>query len=180
MRHRFAHLRGGPPTLKGAGAVDRADKLIYAARAFAAAYTIDNATFEVMSLDALRLPDRSVDGAISQFGFLQEGDVAISARELVPQRSTSWRSSAQTAGSISPLSPGTEVKYPRVRALKKRFEHGAGLILRSDDNISGMAHIVPVTDRECQPAWVNLDVVVWMRRTVDDRSTSAMWLTSYL
>jgi hypothetical protein len=36
----------------------------------------------VMSLDALTLPDRSVDAAVSQFGFLQEGDVTVSAREL--------------------------------------------------------------------------------------------------
>jgi hypothetical protein len=38
--------------------------------------------FEVMSLDALTLADKSVDAAISQFGFLQEGDVTASAREL--------------------------------------------------------------------------------------------------
>jgi SAM-dependent methyltransferase len=62
--------------------VDRADKLIDAARALAAAHAIGNTDFEVMSLDALTLPDNSVDAAISQFGFLQEGDVATSAREL--------------------------------------------------------------------------------------------------
>jgi trans-aconitate methyltransferase len=62
--------------------IDRADKLIGAARTLAAAYAIGNASFEVMSLDALTLPDKSVDAAISQFGFLQEGDVAASAREL--------------------------------------------------------------------------------------------------
>jgi ubiquinone/menaquinone biosynthesis C-methylase UbiE len=38
--------------------------------------------FEVMSLDALTLPGKSVDAAISQFGFLQEGDVGASVREL--------------------------------------------------------------------------------------------------
>jgi SAM-dependent methyltransferase len=62
--------------------VDRAGKLIDAARALAAAHAIGNADFEVMSLDALTLPDKSVDAAISQFAFLQEGDVAVSAREL--------------------------------------------------------------------------------------------------
>jgi SAM-dependent methyltransferase len=62
--------------------VDRAEKLIDAARALAAARAIGNASFEVMSLDALTLPDGSVDAAISQFGFLQEGDVGASAREL--------------------------------------------------------------------------------------------------
>jgi SAM-dependent methyltransferase len=62
--------------------VDRADKLIDTARALAAAHAIGNARFEVMSLDALTLPDKSVDAAISQFGFLQEGDVAASAKEL--------------------------------------------------------------------------------------------------
>jgi SAM-dependent methyltransferase len=62
--------------------VDRAGKLIDTARALAAAHAIGNASFEVMSLDALTLLDKSVDAAISQFGFLQEGDVAASAREL--------------------------------------------------------------------------------------------------
>ncbi len=62
--------------------VDRADKLIDTARALAAAHAIGNADFEVMSLDALTLPDKSVDAAISQFAFLQEGDVAVSVSEL--------------------------------------------------------------------------------------------------
>lgn len=62
--------------------VDRASKLINAAQALAAAHSIGNAHFEVMSLDALTLPDKSVDAAVSQFGFLQEGDVTVSAREL--------------------------------------------------------------------------------------------------
>jgi SAM-dependent methyltransferase len=62
--------------------VDRADKLIDAARALAAVHAVANAEFEVMSLDALALPDKSVDAAISQFGFLHEGDVARSANEL--------------------------------------------------------------------------------------------------
>jgi SAM-dependent methyltransferase len=62
--------------------VDRADKLIDAARALAADHAIGNVSFEVMSLDSLTLADRSVDAAISQFGFLQEGDVAASAKEL--------------------------------------------------------------------------------------------------
>jgi SAM-dependent methyltransferase len=62
--------------------VDRGDKLIDAARALATAHAIGNADFEVMSLDALTLPDKSVDAAISQFGFLQEGDVTVSAKEL--------------------------------------------------------------------------------------------------
>lgn len=62
--------------------VDRAEKLIHAARALAAVHGIGNTDFEVMSLDALALPDRSVGAAISQFGFLQEGDIAISGTEL--------------------------------------------------------------------------------------------------
>ena len=62
--------------------VDRAGKLIGAARALAAAHGIGNAGFEVMSLDALTLPGTSADAAISQFGFLQEGDVAVSVNEL--------------------------------------------------------------------------------------------------
>ena len=62
--------------------VDRAGKLIGTARAIAAAQAIGNAGFEVMSLEALALPDESADAAISQFAFLQEGDVAASAREL--------------------------------------------------------------------------------------------------
>jgi SAM-dependent methyltransferase len=62
--------------------VDRAAKLINDARALAAAHAVTNAEFEVMSLDALALPDKSVDAAISRFGFLQEGDVAHSANEL--------------------------------------------------------------------------------------------------
>ena len=43
---------------------------------------IKNVRFEVMSLDRLELADRSVDGAVSQFGFLQEGDIGASTREL--------------------------------------------------------------------------------------------------
>jgi SAM-dependent methyltransferase len=62
--------------------VDRADKLIDAARALAAAHQVGNASFEVMPIDALTLPGGSVDAAISQFGFLQEGDVFESAKEL--------------------------------------------------------------------------------------------------
>ena len=62
--------------------VDRAGKLIDAARALAAAHVIGNADFEVMSLDALTLPDKSVDAAISHLAFLQEGDVAVSVNEL--------------------------------------------------------------------------------------------------
>jgi SAM-dependent methyltransferase len=62
--------------------VDRADKLIDAAQALAAAHAIGNVSFEVMSLDALTLPDKSVDAAISQFAFLSEGDVAASATQL--------------------------------------------------------------------------------------------------
>jgi SAM-dependent methyltransferase len=62
--------------------VDRAGKLIEAARALAAAHAIPNADFEVMSLDALTLPDKSADAAVSQFAFLQEGDVAASVKEL--------------------------------------------------------------------------------------------------
>lgn len=62
--------------------VDRGDKLINDARALAAAHAVTYAEFEVMSLDALALPDKSVDAAISQFGFLQEGDVPRSAKEL--------------------------------------------------------------------------------------------------
>jgi ubiquinone/menaquinone biosynthesis C-methylase UbiE len=62
--------------------VDRAGMLIGAARSLAAAHAIGNAEFEVMSLDALALPDKSVDAAISHFAFLHEGDVAVSVREL--------------------------------------------------------------------------------------------------
>ena len=62
--------------------VDAADKLIGTARAIATAHAIGNAGFEVMSLDALTLPDKSVDAAISQFAFLSEGDVPASVREL--------------------------------------------------------------------------------------------------
>jgi ubiquinone/menaquinone biosynthesis C-methylase UbiE len=61
--------------------VDRAAKLIGAAQALAAAHAIGNVDFEVMSLDALTLPDKSVDAAISRFGFLQEGDVTASAKQ---------------------------------------------------------------------------------------------------
>jgi trans-aconitate methyltransferase len=62
--------------------VDRSDKLIDAARSLAASHAIGNADFEVMSLDALTLADKSVDAAISQFAFLSEGDVGLSVREL--------------------------------------------------------------------------------------------------
>lgn len=62
--------------------VDQAEKLIDAVRALATAHGIENAEFDVMSMDALALPDASVDAAISQFAFLQEGDIAIAANEL--------------------------------------------------------------------------------------------------
>jgi SAM-dependent methyltransferase len=62
--------------------VDRAGKLIEAARALAAAHAVGNADFEVMPLDALTLPDKSVAAAVSQFAFLQEGDVPASVGEL--------------------------------------------------------------------------------------------------
>jgi SAM-dependent methyltransferase len=62
--------------------VDSAGKPIDTARKLAAAHSVGNVDFEVMSLDALTLPDDSVDAAVSQFAFLQEGDVAVSVREL--------------------------------------------------------------------------------------------------
>jgi SAM-dependent methyltransferase len=62
--------------------VDSAGKLIDTARKLAAAHSVGNVDFEVMSLDALTLPDDSVDAAVSQFAFLQEGDVAVSVREV--------------------------------------------------------------------------------------------------
>ena len=62
--------------------VDRAEKLIDEARALAAALALTNAQFEVMSLDGLALADESVHAAISQFGFLHEGEVPRSANEL--------------------------------------------------------------------------------------------------
>src|SRR5262249_18126376 len=76
-------LRGGPPESGSAGAGRRPGRQADRRRtALAAAHAIANADFEVMSLDALTLSDKSVDAAISQFGFLQEGDVPASAREL--------------------------------------------------------------------------------------------------
>jgi len=62
--------------------VDQAVRVIDTARALAAAHGIANADFKVMSLDALTLPDSSVDAAISQFSFLQEGDLTGSTKEL--------------------------------------------------------------------------------------------------
>ncbi|MER5796355.1 class I SAM-dependent methyltransferase [Streptomyces sp. NPDC001980] len=62
--------------------VDRAGKLIDAARALAAAHGIGNVDFQVMPLDELSLADQSVDAAVSHFAFLQEGDVAESVKEL--------------------------------------------------------------------------------------------------
>lgn len=62
--------------------IDRAARLIGAARRLAADHAIGNAGFEVMSVDALALPDNNADAAISHLAFLQEGDVAASAREL--------------------------------------------------------------------------------------------------
>jgi len=62
--------------------IDRAARLIEVAQALAATHAVGNTAFLAMSLDALNLPDKSVDAAISQFAFLQEGDVAVSVKEL--------------------------------------------------------------------------------------------------
>jgi SAM-dependent methyltransferase len=62
--------------------VDSAARLIDTARATARAWSVPNVRFEVMSLNDLALPDASADAVVSQFGFLQEGDVAASAREM--------------------------------------------------------------------------------------------------
>lgn len=62
--------------------IDRAARLIDAARRLAADHAIGNAGFEVMSVDALALPDNNADAAISHLTLLQEGDVAASTREL--------------------------------------------------------------------------------------------------
>ena len=62
--------------------VDVTAPLIDQARLKASANAVWNASFEVMSVDKLDLPNQSVDAAVSHFGLLQEGDVAASAREL--------------------------------------------------------------------------------------------------
>lgn len=62
--------------------VDSAPRMIDAARSKVASESLGNARFEVMSSEALALPDESVDAVISRFGLLLFGDVQASAREL--------------------------------------------------------------------------------------------------
>lgn len=69
------------PTIRLLG-VDSAPGMIDVARGKVAAEALSNARFEVMSTDALALPDESVDAVISRFGLLLFGDVAASAREI--------------------------------------------------------------------------------------------------
>jgi SAM-dependent methyltransferase len=56
--------------------------LIDQARTKARENSVPNVRFEVMSVDQLELADQTMDAAVSQFGLLQEGDVAASGREL--------------------------------------------------------------------------------------------------
>lgn len=62
--------------------VDSAPAAIDVARAKAAREALENVRFDVMSSDALALPDESVDAVISRFGLLMFGDVRASAREV--------------------------------------------------------------------------------------------------
>ncbi len=62
--------------------VDVTAALIDQARVKARENSVPNVRFEVMSVDHLELAAQSVDAAVSHFGFLQEGDVLASAREL--------------------------------------------------------------------------------------------------
>jgi SAM-dependent methyltransferase len=62
--------------------VDMTPAMIDHARLKARENSVTNVRFDVMSVDRLDLADGSVDAAVSQFGLLQEGDVAASGREL--------------------------------------------------------------------------------------------------
>jgi SAM-dependent methyltransferase len=62
--------------------VDVTPALIDQARVKARENSVRNVRFEVMSVDHLDLAAQSMDAAVSHFGFLQEGDVLASAREL--------------------------------------------------------------------------------------------------
>jgi ubiquinone/menaquinone biosynthesis C-methylase UbiE len=62
--------------------VDVTPAMIDHARVTARENSVTNVRFEVMSVDRLDLADQSVATAVSQFGLLQEGDVAASGHEL--------------------------------------------------------------------------------------------------
>jgi ubiquinone/menaquinone biosynthesis C-methylase UbiE len=62
--------------------VDQLETMIAVAQAKAARDALANARFSAMAMDALALPDASVDAVISRFGLLMFGDVSASAREL--------------------------------------------------------------------------------------------------
>lgn len=62
--------------------IDSAAAMVGVAQAKAAREGLTNARFEVMSSDALALPDGGADAVISRFGLLMFGDVPASAREL--------------------------------------------------------------------------------------------------
>jgi SAM-dependent methyltransferase len=62
--------------------IDATPGLIAEARRIAENNRVENARFEVMSLDRLTLPDLSADAAVSHFGLLGVGDIRASATEL--------------------------------------------------------------------------------------------------
>jgi SAM-dependent methyltransferase len=62
--------------------VDQAEALLEVARGKATHEGLANTQFEAMPMDALTLPDASVDAVVSRFGLLMFGDVVASAREL--------------------------------------------------------------------------------------------------
>lgn len=62
--------------------IDTAPGMVELSRAKAAREGLPNARFEVMAVESLTCPDRSVDAVISRFGLLMFGDTAASARQL--------------------------------------------------------------------------------------------------
>ncbi|HWG25036.1 class I SAM-dependent methyltransferase [Actinospica sp.] len=62
--------------------VDVTPALIDEARLAARENSVRNVRFEVMSIDHLDPADQSMQAAVSRFGLLQEGDIAVSSNEL--------------------------------------------------------------------------------------------------
>jgi SAM-dependent methyltransferase len=61
---------------------DREEAMVDAARRLAGALRVTNAEFRVLDADALELPDESVDGVLSRFGYILRGEPPRALAEI--------------------------------------------------------------------------------------------------
>jgi SAM-dependent methyltransferase len=62
---------------------DRSPAMVAAARRVAAVLGVGNVDFRVFASDRIELPDASVDGVLSRFGYLLLGDALVEARRVL-------------------------------------------------------------------------------------------------